>query len=125
MKIPENIEKIAKDYNVLIQRDVDNYEQNSGGCAGGCIYLANFDDSEIELVAFFHELGHALSNKLVCKRGFTMTKLSSEGLAWELGLGIAFDYGYKWDYYDYVMVWAREQFKTYFKEENIQGLEDI
>lgn len=119
MKIPEYIQLIAKDYNVSIQRDTENCEDNHGASAGKDIYLGNFNDPEIEIVAFFHELGHALSNKLVCKRGSTMTKLSAEGLAWELGLGIAFDYGYEWDYYNYVMVWAREQFKTYFKEEHL------
>lgn len=113
--IPAALVLIATKYNVSVQRDTENCEDNHGACAGKDTWLGNFDDSEIETVAFFHELGHALSNELVCKRGRTMTKLSGEGLAWELGLGIAFEHGYTWDYDSNVMKWAREQFRTYFK----------
>ena len=119
MDIPEALLIIADKYNVTVQRDTENCDDNAGGSAGKDIWLGNFNDPEIETVAFFHELGHTLSNKLVCKRGSTMTKLSDEGLAWELGLGIAFEHGYEWDYYGHVMIWAREQLKTYIKEENI------
>lgn len=117
MDIPEALIIIATKYNVSVQRDTENCEDNSGSSAGKEIWLGNFDDSEIETAAFFHELGHTLSSK-VCKRGYTMTRLSSEGLAWELGLGIAFEHGYKWDRDSPVMIWAREQLKTYCSYKN-------
>lgn len=44
-----------------------------------------------------------------------MTKISSEGLAWELGIGIAFENGYEWDYNSKEMVYARNRFKTYIE----------
>jgi len=113
--IPKVILDIANKYKVSVIRDIKNCGKNYGASAGMDIFLGDFDDPEIELIAFFHELGHALSNKLVCKRGFTMCKLSGEGLAWELGLGIAFEYGYQWDYNSYPMQWARKQLKTYIK----------
>ena len=115
-EIPSTIHEIAEKYGAKVSRDIENCGCNRGASAGKDIYLGEFDNEEIELVAFFHELGHVLSNELVCKRGRTFTKLSGEGLAWELGLGIAFEYGYKWDYYSYVMEWAREQFRTYKHE---------
>ena len=115
--IPEELILIAKKYNVTVQRDVENCDDNYGASAGKEIWLGNFDDPEIEIVAFFHELGHTLSST-VCKRGYTMTKLSGEGLAWELGLGIAFEYGYKWNYDSHVIVWARDQLKTYCSYKN-------
>ena len=117
--IPKELKSIAIKYNVPVQRDIENCGDNCGACAGRVIYLGRFDDPEIEIIAFFHELGHALSNELVCKRAQVMTTISGEGLAWELGLGIAFKHGYEWDYHSYVMVWAREQFKTYIKDENM------
>lgn len=111
--IPHFFKQIAHKYNATVIRDVENCDKNSGGSAGKEIFLGEFDDPEIEIVAFFHELGHTLSST-VCKRGCVMSKISGEGLAWELGLGIAFEHGYKWDYYSHVMKWAREQYATYF-----------
>lgn len=116
--IGSDIRKIAKKYNVSVSRDSYNCENNEGACAGKNIYLGEFDNHSIEIVAFFHELGHALSNELVCKRGCTMTRVSSEGLAWELGLGLAFDNGYKWGHDSPEMKYARERFRTYNKEEH-------
>ncbi len=53
----------------------------------------------------------------VLKRSCTMSKLSGEGAAWELGLGIAFEHGYKWDYYSDEMKWARRQLCSYINGE--------
>jgi len=116
--IPEALISIASKYKASVQRDVEHCEDNHGTCAGRDIWLGRFDDPGIETVAFFHELGHVLSSEIVCKRGRTMTKLSSEGLAWELGLGIAFEHGYEWDRDGPVMIWAREQLKTYCSYKN-------
>ena len=111
--IPRNIFEIANKYEVSVVRDTYNCDHNEGSCACGEISLGSFDESGVELIAFFHELGHAMSNKLVCKRGRTMTTLSGEGLAWELGLGLAYDCGYEWEYNSIEMQWAREQYATY------------
>ncbi len=111
-EIPIIMNDIAAKYGVVVRRDTENCDDNYGASAGKEIFLGNFNDPGIELLAFFHELGHTLSST-VCKRGSVMTALSGEGLAWELGLGIAFEHDYEWDYYGYEMVWARKQFSTY------------
>jgi len=103
---------------VSVKRDTENCEINEGSCAGKQIFLGQFDDPEIELVAFFHEIGHTLSNERVLKRGRTMCILSGEGLAWELGLGIAYEHGYKWDYHSKPIEYARRRLKTYINNKN-------
>ena len=87
LEIPETIKKLAEEYGVSVSRDIENCNPNQGAIAGKEIWLGRFDDPEIEVVAFFHELGHVMSGK-VLKRGRTLTKLSGEGLAWEPGLGL-------------------------------------
>jgi len=111
--IPQKLLDIAAKYNVTVKRDMINDSHNRGSSAGKETFLGPFDDPDIEVVAFFHELGHALSDEMVCKRGRVMSKISGEGLAWELGLGIAYEHGYEWDYHSKEMVWARQQLGTY------------
>ena len=111
-EIPDRLKKLSEKYNVSVQRD-PKCDRNEGASAGFDIYLGEFDDPDIELVAFFHELGHCLSNILVCRRGYTMCTLSSEGLAWELGLGLAYENGYTWDYHSKEMIYARSRLETY------------
>lgn len=115
--LPEEIIKISEKHGVSVFRDIENCNKNSGTSAGHEIFLGEFDDPQIELAAFFHELGHTLSNKLVLKRGRRMCTLSGEGTAWEIGLGIAFENGYKWDHDGRVMKWARKQLRSYIDGE--------
>lgn len=112
-KIPTNIQDLAAAYNVSVSRDTVNTTINEGASAGRDIYLGNFDDPDLELVAFFHELGHVLSEERVCKRGCVLNVLSREGLAWELGLGIAFKHGHEWDHKSKEMKYARCHFISY------------
>ncbi len=114
--IPKKLKDISDKYGVIVGRDTENCRTNEGACASRNIWLGSFDDPEIETVAFFHELGHALSNELVCKRGCVMTTISGEGLAWELGFGLAFEHGYAWEYDSPAMKYARKRFETYFRE---------
>ena len=115
-EIPIELKEIAKKFGVTVERDICNCGEDYGASAGKNIWLGSFSDSEIEKVAFFHEMGHTQSNK-VTKRGRVMSTLSGEGLAWEIGLGIAHDNGYSWDYYGHVMKWARNQMRTYIDGE--------
>ena len=112
--------KIASKYNVAITRDTLNCSKNHGGCAGRHIYLGKFDKENIEEVAFFYELGHALSDEMVYKnRGSSMSTLSSEGTAWELGLGLAHEHGFDWDYDSPELTWARRQLASYIPKAEI------
>jgi hypothetical protein len=110
--IDEVINRIAISYACRIFNNHPNCDTNSAASAGRDIFFGNFDDPEIKLVAFFHELGHSLMSERL-RRNSSMSKISMEGTAWELGLGIAQDQGYKWDYYSKELIWARKQLLTY------------
>lgn len=113
----KEIKKIADKYKIELHLDNENCDKNYGASSGNEIFLGVFDNLEIMMVAFFHELGHCLSNEYIFKRGFSMSTLSAEGTAWELGLGIAFEHGYQWDYYSEPMRWARKQLRSYIDGE--------
>ena len=118
----ELIDRIATSYAVKVYHNHRDSEDNQGRCSGRDIFLGNFVDADIKLVAFFHELGHSLSHT-VTKQDTYLSTISSEGLAWELGLGLARDFGFKYGYYSKEMKWAREQLKTYIDGEHYKELE--
>lgn len=116
----ELIDRIAASYAIKVYHDHQDCGTNRGVSSGRDVYLGSFDDADIKLVAFFHELGHSLSHT-VTKQDTFMSVVSSEGLAWELGFGIARDFGFKYTYSSKEMVWAREQFKTYINSDDNWG----
>lgn len=118
----ELIDRIATSYAVKVYHNHRDSGVNRGGSAGRDIFLGSFDDADIKLVAFFHELGHSLSHT-VAKQDTYMSTISTEGLAWELGFGLARDFGFRYSYYSKEMTWAREQFKTYIDGESYRELE--
>jgi hypothetical protein len=80
--------------------------------------MGEFDDPEIEIAAFFHELGHHVMSTTVLRgRGYTMSTMSAEGTAWEVGFGLAYEHGYVWNYSHKVMDWARKQLGSYWTSE--------
>lgn len=109
------IQALAAKYNVQVNRFPTDIERNRGACAGEDIMLGEFDDPDIELVAFFHELGHVLMNRRP-HRGYSMCTISREGMAWEMGLDAAWAEGFTWEYQSKEMKWAREQLKTYIRQ---------
>lgn len=91
--------------------------ENSGAyISPNNIHIGEFVNCENMLVAFFHELGHHQSNKLF-KRKTHFSKLSDEGMAWEIGFSIAYNLGFIWEYNSAPMKWARDQYKSYFNSE--------
>lgn len=122
-ELSTTIIELAEKYGVNVQRNNER-GRNAGASAGKDIFLGEFDDADLELVSFFHELGHALLNdRVLMKRGSTMSTLSSEGTAWELGLGLAHENGYDWDYNSDTLIWARRQLRTYVDGEYDDTLE--
>jgi hypothetical protein len=117
MIISSEIIGIAQKYGITIEYDFINCEKNSGASIGDAIYLGCFDSQKIEIIACFHEIGHCLIHKKWIKRGVTLSKITQESLAWELGMEIAFEYGYVYDFYSDELVWARQQLATYNKPE--------
>ena len=75
-------------------------------------------DEEIEIAAFFHELGHCESHKRLGPDHVYMSTLSMEGMAWEVGFSLAADYGYAWNFYHPVKQWACQQLATYLEGNN-------
>lgn len=120
----ELIERIAISYAVKIYHIHEDCGKNRGlvSVSGREIFLGIFDDPDIKLVAFFHELGHILSHT-VCKQDTSVSIILAEGLAWEIGFGIARDFGFKYKYDSKEMIWAREQLKTYIDGESYKELE--
>jgi hypothetical protein len=107
---------IATQYNpeIIVDYDFKNPPPNSSAYAGYNIFIGQYEDKELEEISFWHELGHIVSGSNM-KRTCFMTKISQEGLAWEVGLELAAQHGRIYDYYDPAIVWARKQLKTYKK----------
>jgi hypothetical protein len=109
------LHRLADKYGVELKRDTINDCANNGWQAGGrTIYLGPFDDPDLELVAFYHELGH-LYSQAYRRRGFMLCHLSDEGLAWEVGLDLAHSDGYKWDCYSKQCAYAYDRLSTYIR----------
>lgn len=120
--IDEVINRIAVAYACRIFDHHTDCEPNTASSAGRDLFFGVFDDPEIKLVAFFHELGHALMAERL-GRTSRLSMISQEGAAWELGLGIALHHGYNWGYYSKELRWARKQLLSYVvSEEQIREL---
>lgn len=117
-EIPPEISSLAETYRVRIILDCEHCENNEGAHAGRDIFLGKFDDDELRIVAFFHELGHVLGHDQCKARGESLCRLSNEGLAWEIGLDMAARSGYSWatDYDSKQLKYARQRFATYFRD---------
>lgn len=111
LPIRDFIVQIARDLSIQVSRHKD-CPDNAGAQCGDEIYLGEFDDPDIEVVAFFHEVGHVLSNRLL-ESNYFLCKISCEGAAWEFGLSCAWRYGYKWEHNSKQFNWARSQLETY------------
>ena len=109
---------LAKKYRINLFMNYKECEQNEAANAGRDIFLGKFDDEELRVVAFFHELGHVLSRDQDNARGCFLCRLSEEGMAWEMGLNLATQCGYAWatDYDSKQLKYARSRFATYFRD---------
>lgn len=119
---------ICMQYNISSERNFDNgcLPRNQGSCYGtvktsGHIMLSPFDDPLLEFVAFFHELGHLLT---VCNRGYSFTKMSYEGMAWEIGFDEAYKHGFMWLCNNNVITYANTCYASYWTSESNKPLRD-
>ena len=119
------IKEIAGKYNVKLYEvqpgdkycqanDEESYH-NSSYCAGSVrskcdaeLWLGFYDDEELRLISFFHEMGHMLDDTLY-KEG--MTVYDFEKTAWEKGYELAKEYGIKFSRKS--KGWATKQLNTY------------
>lgn len=109
---------IQEIYNITIYRDYENYDGevlNCGCCSDDEIYLSRFDDESLEISAMFHELGHVESTNrdIFFERSHFVSTLSKEGMAWEVGFGLAAKHGFVWGYSSKQYQYARKCLATY------------
>lgn len=124
------IKEIAEKYNVNLhevqpgdehcQEMNDETYHNSSYCAGSVrskcdadLWLGFYDDDELRLISFFHEMGHMLDDTLY-EDG--MTVYDFEKIAWEKGYILAKEYGVKFS--RKAKGWATRQLNSY------KGLEE-
>ena len=69
--VSPRIQALADKYKVSVNRFPTDVERNHGACAGEDIMLGEFDDPDIEIVAFFHELGRVIMTRR-SSRGYSM-----------------------------------------------------
>ena len=105
IKLFTKYESFGKDVSgtVLDQRD------NQRSSAGDEIFLGRFDNEDILMVCFFHELGHTQAFKKINgnPKGSYICTITKEAIAWEVGMRLAYENGYTWDYYSEPMKYAR------------------
>ena len=102
----EIIEAVCKDYGLtLVDAAVEGVSELAGVfnidpsrlkgqsyCIGGTeIVLGAYESEEIRVAAFFHEVGHILSN--LDHNNNNWSQLLVESLAWKLGVMLAAKYG--------------------------------
>lgn|SRR5574344_494493 len=122
--LPQKLVDIAKQYDIDLIRDIVYCEDNSG-YSSDYIGLGNFDDADIEVIAFFHELAHILMYNRICndlqishQNMFSLCELSNEGMAWEYAILLAKKHGYTYDDFDCKeLKYARNCLKSYIDSE--------
>jgi hypothetical protein len=113
------IERLADKYGVHLVSAKEGAEANGAqpnnmSSAGSTIFLNEFDDPDIELAAFLHELGHVeLGRTTYFHNEVSFCLISKEALAWEIGFSIAKKEGYDWDYYSKQYDYARKCLLSY------------
>jgi hypothetical protein len=122
-RIPQKLIKIAKENSVKVSRS-RMCEKNHGKSADPNIYLGVFDSKKIEIIAFFHELGHILANRKSILQQW-INSLVQEAVAWNIGLEIAKKYGYSYDFYSDELKYARKCLASYIIKNDNLILEEI
>lgn len=75
-------------------------ELNHGVACENSIWLSKFDDAEILALAFFHEVGHILFDRVFYKRKYFFSEITHEGAAWEVAFMLASEYMPELDAYN-------------------------
>lgn len=91
---------------------IDSYINRSAcyGCPP-TIELGIYDDPELKLISFFHEVGHFLDPVTWSKVGWA-TMYDMESSAWVYAYGIALEYGITFS--DNAKSWAKVQLESYY-----------
>ena len=120
--IDDTILEIAGQYFVTVQLDNEHCDRNKAAQAGMEIFLGKFDDDSIKLLAFFHELAHAVFP--LHDAEFHLSTISKEGAAWEYAIGLAAKHGFKYDYDSEGFRYGRMSLYSYIcKQDHITELQ--
>ena len=112
------LEKISKDFGIIklvqitkgdeycIANGEERYINSSYIAGRDEIYLGIYENKELLIASFFHEIGHTLVNFINYK-----TVIDIEREAWKQGFDVAKKYGYNFSKETYE--WADKQIETY------------
>jgi Zn-dependent peptidase ImmA (M78 family) len=89
--------------------------KNSSYCSDKTIWLGIYDNEELKLLSFFHELAHILDQTDWSKNADATTEYKAEKHAWELAYKLAAANGIKFT--RFAKEWAKEQLETYRSKE--------
>lgn len=114
---------LAEKYKITLVSVEDNTKYNGDRrnmmyACGDEISLNTFDDPDIELLTFFHELGHVIDYRKHKEiKRWHLCMISKEAIAWEIGLDIAAKEGFIWDYKSKQYNYARDCLKSYIESD--------
>lgn len=83
---------------------------NRSVCYGRAVEIGMYDDKEIELISFFHEVGHII-DPIDWSKVEGATKWHQEASAWRLAFRLMANY--EVDLTDKTRLWAMEQLNSY------------
>lgn len=116
----DTLKSIAKKYNKELHKvekgdeyckanGEDNYINKS--YVGNKIELGIYDNEELMIASFFHELGHVTDKTKWWINADKTTKYKAERNAWKIGFDLAKQHGYTFSLSTYK--WAIKQLKSY------------
>ena len=97
--------KVERGDELCILNGEDGYINHSYICGNYRIEIGIYNDNELMIASFFHELGHIVNSK--------NNRFNSEESAWKIGFQLAKKHGY--DFSNKTYKWTKDQLKTYEK----------
>lgn len=112
---------IASQYGVklkyLTKKFCEDYDmRNKSSSSSGEIMLGIYDDKELQVLSFFHELGHCIDRRFIAIQSNVGDEFHAWTVAWRISRE---DYDIGWS--DKAILWAMDQVRTYHKPESEQG----
>lgn len=112
----ELMKHVASVFKIELTLNCPNAPPNSSWSAGfDCIGIGLYENTEFELVSFFHELGHCLlardGTPNLDSMPLSHWKIEQEAQAWAVGFAMADCYSIKFS--AKARAWARKQLRTY------------
>jgi len=120
MGLPPIVPRLCERWGITIEEIPEGvYRDHVSYCAGGDeIFLGDYDDPELLLLSFFHELGHCANTQDQTLPPFDEWPHPEhhESMAWQRGLDLADEEGIAFS--DEALRWAAEQLATHFSDDN-------